>query len=204
MIPDRKGLHAACVVNQYRVPDLKSTLCTREFLLKIKDGQIYNPKVTEMHRRQCLNPPPVQVLHDMLCSTIEENFALIPDDKRPMVAELRRQLIKGKADKKWYLDILAAMTEGTHEVFNRNYKPPPKVKPIDEGFTVANPDGFFDDLEVSKKRGTGSILLTNEQREQRALKRIELQNANMKLRLQKQQEKLEKARKKDADQRALY
>jgi hypothetical protein len=55
---------------------------------------------------------------------------------RPRFIELRRLLIKGKADKKWYIDIIATLTSGQHEIFSRNYVPAPKVKAADEGFSV--------------------------------------------------------------------
>ena len=35
-------------------------------------------------------------------------------------------LIKGKGDKRWYLDYIGTLSKGNHELFRKDYVPPKK------------------------------------------------------------------------------
>ena len=188
------------------MPELKTSLCTKEFLLKLKDNVIPRPLLQQLTKMNVANPPPLQVLHELLCESIEANIHKMSELQFGQFKELRRLLIKGKADKAWYIDMIATLTEGHHVIFERDYVPEPKSRPFDEGFQVANPDGFFTGLPMSSKKRTanGSLLLTEEQKQERNLRRIQMQQESMKLRIVKQEKKIEQTRQRNAEAAAKH
>lgn len=121
LIPNKAALYNACLFNNYRLPEAKTSLCSKEFLLAVKDHRCYTPRLQNVLLRACANPPPVAVLHEYLIATIENNFGEMTDESFGGFAELLRLLEKGKADKKWYLDVIATLTMGQHELFSPNY-----------------------------------------------------------------------------------
>ena len=74
MIPNKKALYDACIINKFRMPDLKTSLCTNEYLLGLKDRKCYTPYLHQIVYTPCANPPPVPALHKMLINVIESNF----------------------------------------------------------------------------------------------------------------------------------
>lgn len=137
----------------------------------------------------------------MLCDVIESNFSQMDQEMRPKFLELRRLLEKSKADQKWYLDILSTLTQGQHPIFAKNYVPTPRQSPNDAPYAVANTNGFFTGLPMPshKRGGSAALFLTADQQEQRALVRMETQQAALNLRMQKQRDKLLKAQQKQAE-----
>lgn len=79
-IPNKRALYDACVMNQYRVPLLKTTLCTNNYLLAVKDQKCYTPVLRNVILTACTHPPPVQALHEMLITVIEQNFGSMSDE----------------------------------------------------------------------------------------------------------------------------
>ena len=156
LIKDRRGLHTACLINNFRVPEFKSSLCTKDYLLKVKDGKVYTPRLNKVVGAHCVNRPPVKDLHEMLCAVIEANFGNMDEGMRPAFIELRRMLEKGKADAKWYCDIISTLTNGTHQIFSRDYLQPKKTKPWEKDMEVSNTCGFFDGLPVGDTKKKGS------------------------------------------------
>ena len=41
LISNKKGLHQACLANQFRVPEYKCSLNSREYLLAVKAQTVY-------------------------------------------------------------------------------------------------------------------------------------------------------------------
>lgn len=73
--------------------------------------------------------------------------------------ELLRLLDKGKADKKWYVDMISTLSNGNHQIFQPNYIYFKEAKTKEVLISNA---GFFDYLPDSKHKGNGSVLLTSE------------------------------------------
>lgn len=81
------------------------------------------------------------------------------DQSFPGFAELLRLLGRGKADSKWYIDLIATLSNGTHYIFSPNYIYT-KKSTIGE-FEISNNLGFFNYLPAQHNaKGNGSILLS--------------------------------------------
>ena len=70
--------------------------------------------------------------------------------------------------------MISTLTNGEHEIFMRDYVPPPKCSNNKENHMVANTNGFFDGLPIqnSKKKGSASMFESKEQREDRKMKKM--------------------------------
>lgn len=90
------------------------------------------------------------------------------DASFPGFAELLRLLGRGKADQKWYIDLIATLSNGTHYIFSPNYI---YVKKSSLGdLEVSNHLGFFNYLPANRtSQGNGSILLSEQQKNAREL-----------------------------------
>jgi hypothetical protein len=74
VVKNTKDYHAALVRNGYRVPDLKSALCTKEFLMQVRSGELYVPKVVDLKLSPCPEPPTIKVIQDELVRVIENGL----------------------------------------------------------------------------------------------------------------------------------
>ena len=59
VVKNTKDYHAAMVRNGYRVPDLKSALCNKEFLMQVRSGEVYVPKIVDLKLSPCPEPPTI-------------------------------------------------------------------------------------------------------------------------------------------------
>ena len=77
------------------------------------------------------------------------------------------------------LDVIATLTQGAHAFFQKNYVPPPKVKPQSlNSVVIDNADGFFSNLpEAKSKKSKGYRVKVDP-----------LQHGQQKLRLLEEQE----------------
>lgn len=71
VVKNTKDYHAALVRNGYRVPDLKSPLCTKEFLMQVRSGEVYVPKIGDLKLSACPEPPTITVIQNELIRIIE-------------------------------------------------------------------------------------------------------------------------------------
>lgn len=71
VVKNTKDYHAALVRNGYRVPELKSPLCTKEFLMQVRSGEVYVPKIVDLKLSPCPEPPTIQIIQKELIRVIE-------------------------------------------------------------------------------------------------------------------------------------
>ncbi len=62
VVKNRKDYHAALVRNGYRVPDLKSPICTKEFLMQVRSGEVAVPKIGDIKLSACPEQPTISVI----------------------------------------------------------------------------------------------------------------------------------------------
>ncbi len=77
VIKNTKDYHAALFRNGYRVPDLKSPLCTKEFLIQVRSKEVYVPKLTDVKLSPCPEPPTVIVIQAELVRVIENGLSAL-------------------------------------------------------------------------------------------------------------------------------
>ena len=74
VVKNSKDYHAALVRNGYRVPDLKSPLCTKQFLLQVRSGEVFVPKLVDLKISACPEPPTIKTIQDELVRVIEHGL----------------------------------------------------------------------------------------------------------------------------------
>jgi hypothetical protein len=180
--------HEAMVRNGWRVPAPKSKLCTRQFLMEVKQGTTWCLRYDQMTTRGCPKPPATDVICAAILETIQSNVDGITDPALKMrFLNFYEHLSKREGDRSFMLDVLATLSQGKHPIFSKEYVPP--QKPSQQKFTldIDNTDGFFTGLPPSKFKGratTASILMTPEQRLMQKTRKLEA-------RLQKVRDQLE-------------
>jgi hypothetical protein len=65
-----RDYHDACLRNGLRVPDLKSRICTIDFLKKCRTGEIWVPKFEILVVRPCVNSPTAKQIQIELVSVL--------------------------------------------------------------------------------------------------------------------------------------
>jgi hypothetical protein len=68
--------------------------------------------------------------------------------EQPTYEKLVYHLHKRQANRQWLLNVLATITAGGHDYFNKNYRPPKQERQRVE-HEIDNSDGFFSNLPVS-------------------------------------------------------
>ena len=99
IIKNTKDFHAALVRNQFRVPELKSPICTKEFLIEVREGKVFVPKIHELKLASCTEPPTIQMIQEELIRVIEAGLAQTPLNMQPKFARFVYHLRKRPADK---------------------------------------------------------------------------------------------------------
>lgn len=77
VVKNVKDYHAACIKNGWFVPELKSALCTREFLLQVRAQEVWVPKLEQIKLAPCPYPPPIGVIQQALVDFIDSNIASV-------------------------------------------------------------------------------------------------------------------------------
>ena len=143
------------------MPEHKSRLCTREFLQEVRNGKCYVPKTNDLKAGFCPEPPSNEVVKIALIEVIEAGIATMggPSPERDAFERLIYHLRLRPGDKNFHLTVLAHLTNGQHEFFHKDYRPPPR--PSSDAFKVTfnNDDGFFDNLPPTKSKSKRSNAL---------------------------------------------
>jgi hypothetical protein len=175
-VGNKKEYYEALERNGFKMPAYKGQFVTSDVLIKIRNGEMYCPRYTDLVVRPCPTPPDAMTIKNELINGIHHSFANGMDNShRPRFDELLKQLERATPDKDWMLQILSIMTQGQHQYFSKSYVPPPKVRNQNDSYLhVENRDGFFNDLPQSRVKGNVStMILTPLQREEQKCKRIE-------------------------------
>jgi hypothetical protein len=131
-IKTRKDYHRALQWNGYYVPKLSSTLCTNDWMERVREGSVWCPMYRDIRLQACPLPPSKKSVIAALQSAVEVN------EKRLGITEHHQP------DLQWALDVLSTM-DPYHEVFQKGYTPA-KRSP---GAQIHNRDGFFTNLPPS-------------------------------------------------------
>jgi hypothetical protein len=74
LVSNREDYHYACVKNGFRMPSVKSPLCSIDFMKQVRAGTTWVPKLTEVKLAPCPNPPTVEEIRCELVRLIETNI----------------------------------------------------------------------------------------------------------------------------------
>ena len=110
-------MHNACERNDYRVPSLKSKLCTFKFLSEVRLQQVYVPKISEVKRCPCPDKPTEIAIRNELITLIEKNLPSLEQQQKAQFQRLLEHLRLHSADKEFLLDVLSTLTLGDHYFF---------------------------------------------------------------------------------------
>ena len=74
LVNNRFDYHNACVKNGYHKPNVKTALCTLEFMKEVRTGVNWVPKLTDIKLAPCPNPPSTDDIRPELVLFIEANI----------------------------------------------------------------------------------------------------------------------------------
>ena len=161
-MPNKKGLWEALKRNQFNVPPLKDALCTKKWLLGVKNKVYWCLHASEAGpKKEVASVPSKKVLGEILVQVMRG----LPSYGEPRDSGIRRTADhiekKQGADVHWMILILSTISP-EHFIFAKDY-----VKPlIDRGqekfvfdCNVPNDDGFFTGLPVSTSKGRAANVM---------------------------------------------
>jgi hypothetical protein len=142
----KKDFRTACIKNGYILPTNKRFV-TRKFMQEAREGSCFCLNEATLQRKwQCPLRPSADQLFEILRQVITTKAASLPlAAGAPYYRFLNPHCKKGKRpDSDYIVLMIGHITNGTHEIFQKSYKPPKNVNPI--AFEYSNADGFFTDL----------------------------------------------------------
>ena len=127
LVNNRGDYHNACVKNGFRMPHVKSSLCSLEFMKEIRAGVTWVPKLTDVKLAPCPNPPSLEEIRAELVRLIEPNLDTLDNALKGPVRSLMLHLKNRAGDKQFMLDVLSTVTDRNHAYFAKDYLPPKKI-----------------------------------------------------------------------------
>ena len=92
------------------MPQLKSQLCTREFLLQIKNQEVYAIKIANIRMHSCATPPTIAHIQKELVRVIVDNLPRVNDQvEKQRIQIFVSHLEKRAGDKDFMLDMLSTL-----------------------------------------------------------------------------------------------
>ena len=70
LVAEKKDYYKALERNGFHLPEYKSSLVTREFLIAVRGGDVYCPKYSDLKLRPCPDPPASKLVQEELCNLI--------------------------------------------------------------------------------------------------------------------------------------
>ena len=189
VVKNKKDYHSALVRNGYRVPDLKTSLCTKEFLLQVRTGEVFVPKLVDLKVSACPEPPTISAIQAELIRVIENGLPQVQQAQQPGFVNFIRHLRARAGDKEFMLDYLSTICDRDHPYFAKDYRPPKRQSAfVFEEFKVDNSDNFFTGLPISssksKKKGLGMrAVMSDTEIEQYKLAKLKAQAERLKAKL---------------------
>ena len=126
LVNNREDYHNACVKNGYRMPHVKSALCTLTFMKEVRAGLTWVPKLTDVKLAPCPNPPSLEEIRAELVRLIEPNINTLDNALKEPFRSLLTHLKFRAGDKQFMLDLLSTVTDRNHAYFAKDYLPPKK------------------------------------------------------------------------------
>ena len=127
LVNNRGDYHNACVKNGFRMPHVKSSLCSLEFMKEIRAGVTWVPKLTDVKLAPCPNPPSLEEIRAELVRLIEPNLDTLDNALKGPFRNLMLHLKNRAGDKQFMLDVLSTVTDRNHAYFAKDYLPPKKI-----------------------------------------------------------------------------
>ena len=119
--------------NGYLVPAYKSSLPCLKWMIRVRSGKYWCPKVKDIHPANCAEPPKKEdILYHLLSFAKDQGKNLGITEKRV-------------PDKQWMLQVLNVL-KPDHHYFRKDFVP---KRAIDK-LLIDNSDGFFDHLPPGK------------------------------------------------------
>jgi len=140
-IPTLEIFHRALQKNNFYMPDFSTGICTKEFMLRVKNREFWVPKYDEVSLRPCPQPPKKELLVD----AILQRFKDLSWSETGWTAEVALL-----ANKEWLVNVLSTVAP-KHRYFQKDYLPTPEeLRNIDQAQVIKrqvnNDDGFFTNL----------------------------------------------------------
>lgn len=154
--------------NGWILPAEKQSLCTLDFMQRVRSGEIFCPHVNLIKKPPvCVTPPPKEVLIEKIMDATEKRESR--GEAIDKLQELLARLIGNKSADTPFLVQVLHLVNDEDEIFHRNYVyvRKQKVKPQIDLPLISNEDGFYSDLPVlSGKKGNNKqqLRLTKEQK----------------------------------------
>jgi len=115
-IPTLEIFHRALLKNNFYMPSFNSSICSKEFMLKVKDGLFWVPKFEQVMLRPC----PMSPKKELIVKAILERFEEINWLSTGWTMDAACQ-----ANKDWLLAVLSTL-HPSHRYFAKEYMPTPE------------------------------------------------------------------------------
>ena len=102
------------VRNDWRVPALRTRLCTLRLMKEVRAGTVWLPKSSEVRKFPCPCPPTIAYLKSELVTLIANNIDSVKPNEAAQLSALNTHLRERDADKEFYIDLLGSLTTGNH------------------------------------------------------------------------------------------
>ena len=109
-----KELWELMVRNDHYMPELNSKYCTMKTLLHVKEGKLFGMKHSAMKFKKIAQEPSKKVLLDKLIHYVGLRGGNLG------VSEKKNNV----PDKEWMINVIYTLSNGTDEIFNKDYIPP--------------------------------------------------------------------------------
>ena len=164
--------------NGWVLPAKKQSICTLDFMERVRAGEIYCPRVEQIKRPAiCLTPPPKETLIEKIDIACANRLAR-GENTCALERLLERLLNKKSADTAFLVQVLHLVDEND-EIFERSYvyRRPKKPKAMSTMPLMNNADGFYDNLpqlqSSRSKHGRSKLRLTKAQKDAMQLQILE-------------------------------
>ena len=157
LVPNKKAMYMALQRNQFIMPPQKDAIMTCKFMLGVKDGFYWCLRSQEVVTvKVCADPPARKDLAQIL-GDIMLNYRIMGEPHDSAFRRTGDLIKKHPPSVHWMLQVMSTIAQ-EHEIFAKNYVRPRRMPEQVQGPTVqiANPNGFFDDLPMTDRRGRGS------------------------------------------------
>ena len=168
VIRDKETYYDGMLRNGWLLPAKKQSIVTLEFMQRVRAGEIYCPRVSEVTKPAvCLTPPPKEQLIMKILNATEE-YSSRGENVNKLQELLGLLMSKKTADTGFLVQVLHLVNEND-EIFRRDYvyMKPRRAKAVAALPLVDNFDGFYDNLPMLSEKarnGKGQLRMTKAQR----------------------------------------
>ena len=208
---DKDELWALCCRNGYLMPPRRDAINTRDWMQGVKDRVYWCLKSSEVHTlKPCADPPSRQRIAEILVERMI-NGVNYPSAEVKAAFERTAVMIRRKPPSPaWMLQVLANI-DPANRVFDKDFvtvREDAKQAEDAEALSravIANPDGFFNGVPLSKRRGKKHMVVGDPEYQQRLkMVRMEKQMQKVRERMEREQARFEEKQRKQAAKEAKF